>query len=49
LMYAYLRKNKLQNAEKNLLALKSKFPASNLIPQAEKNLQDAVDSKETKR
>jgi len=49
LMYAYIRKNKLQNAEKNLLALKSKFPASNLIPQAEKNLQDAVDSKETKR
>jgi thiol-disulfide isomerase/thioredoxin len=44
-MYAYIKKNKLQNAEKTLSELKSKFPGSRLVPQAEKNLQEAKEKK----
>jgi thiol-disulfide isomerase/thioredoxin len=38
LMYASIKKNKLQNAERYMSELKSKFPASKLVLQAEQNL-----------
>ncbi|MGQ0543611.1 MAG: hypothetical protein ACT4O9_17495 [Blastocatellia bacterium] len=40
-----MKKNKLQNAEKIFTDLKTRFPQSKLIPQAEQNLSEAKSKK----
>lgn len=44
-LFANIKKNKLQNAEKLLSDLKTRYPESKLIPQAEQNLAEAKSKK----